>query len=387
MALFAFPWLTVNLLKLLRAEEPWGAVDLRYRYDEVQLWFAGRSVYFNQSNAIHAVYPPATYAILWPLMGWVEFFHARIIAAATLTLAVGSLAFLLIKESGAQSRAECLFVVLLLLSMYATGFSIGHGQLTIYTILGLLAGFTLISRGQQKWSDDVLAAALITIAMVKPTVSVPFFWLVLFRPSTLRPAVFVIIAYVALTFLALAFQGFAFFGLMHAWLSRSLEGAARESIGGYGNIHSWLAMFDLKQWNIPASLFLLLALGYWIYRNRSEDLWLLLGVTAIVARLWVYHRSYDDILVLVPIITLFRIAKSGSPKDEYGLVAALLLAISVLMMFVPALLLVFPTWKSLLKNSQSVIPIMLLAFLLYWGWREKSRRSNSFVMGRAHARA
>ncbi len=375
MALFAFPWLALNLAKLLWAEGPWGAVDLKYRYDEVQLWFVGASIYREQANAIHAIYPPASYAILWPLMGWLEFSHARIVSAVTLTAALTWLAFLFVKESGAQTRLERLFVVFLLLSMYATGFSIGHGQLTLYTICGLLAGLTLLSRGQRRWQDDLLAAALILVALVKPTLSVPFFWLVLFRPSTLRPAVFAVAGYLALTLVAVAFQDFDFAELIRSWLSRSIDGAARESVGGYGNIHSWLAVFGLRQWNTPASLLLLLALGYWTYRNRSEDLWLLLGVTAIVARIWVYHRSYDDILVLLPMIALFRIAKYGSSKDGYDVMAGILLAIALLMMFVPALLLVFPASKSLLKNSQSLIPIMLLMFLLYWGWRTGCEKS------------
>ena len=59
--------------------------------------------------------------------------------------------------------------------------------------------------------------------------------------------------------------------------------------------------------------------------------------------------------------------------------------IALLMMFVPSLLVVFPAWKSLLKNSQSLIPIMLLAFLLCWEWREKSGRSNGYAIGSAKA--
>jgi hypothetical protein len=68
-------------------------------------------------------------------------------------------------------------------------------------------------------------------------------------------------------------------------------------------------------------------------------------------------------------------------------VAGILLAIALLMMFVPALLLVFHGWKSLLKNSQSLTPLMLLAFLLYWGQREKAGRRNECIVSPAQAQA
>jgi Glycosyltransferase family 87 len=381
MALFAIPWLVLNFVKLLLAQAPWGAVDLRLRYNEVQLWFAGNSVYTEQSNAIHAVYPPASYAMLWPLMGWLEYPHARIVAAVALAAAVVWLGIVLIKESGAETRLERAFIALLLLSMYATGFSIGHGQLTIFTIAGLVAGLTLMSSGERRWQDDLIVALFILIALVKPSLSVPFFWIVLFRAGTVRPVLLVIVGYFALTVIAVVFQKFDFYGLIQAWIARSMEGAAREAAGGaYGNIHSWLAVFGLRQWNMPASAVLLLLLGYWTYCYRHADLWLLLGVTAIVARLWVYHRSYDDVLVLLPMITLFRITKFDCLKNGYGLVAGVILTVSVIAMLFPALVLVVPGWKSVLKNSQSLLPLTMLAFLLFWGWRHKNASSRTSVI-------
>ena len=134
---------------------------------------------------------------------------------------------------------------------------------------------------------------------------------------------------------------------------------------------SWLALLGLKQWNLPASMIFLLLLGYWTYRYRHADLWLLLGVTAIVARLWVYHRSYDDVLVVLPMITLFRIAKYDCSKNGYDLLAGVILTVSVIAMFFPALMFVVPDWKWALKNSQSLLPVMMLAFLIFWGWRQR----------------
>jgi hypothetical protein len=47
-------------------------------------------------------------------------------------------------------------------------------------------------------------AVLILVALVKPTFSVPFLWLVLFLPGTLQPALFIVLGYIALTMLTIA---------------------------------------------------------------------------------------------------------------------------------------------------------------------------------------
>jgi hypothetical protein len=68
-----------------------------------------------------------------------------------------------------------IFVVLMVLSMYATAFTIAHEQLTIYVLWGLAAGLTLRYRNRRTWQDDLVVTALILVALVKPTLSVPFF--------------------------------------------------------------------------------------------------------------------------------------------------------------------------------------------------------------------
>ena len=52
-----------------------GAVDLKLRFDETRAWFAG---YWLRG----AVYPPASQAILWPVVGWLPFDAVRGLWAA-----------------------------------------------------------------------------------------------------------------------------------------------------------------------------------------------------------------------------------------------------------------------------------------------------------------
>ena len=140
------------------------------------------------------------------------------------------------------------------------------------------------------------------------------------------------LGYIGLTLFAVSFQEPGLLSLLRGWLYRASEvtvGAA------YANLHTWLAVLGLKEWGLPTSLLTLLALGFWIYLNRHLDIWLLLSVTAIVARLWTYHRWHSDLLIVLPMITLFRIAKKGQYTDGRDVISGVLLAITLLTAIAP----------------------------------------------------
>lgn len=51
-----------------------GAIDLKLRYDEVQVWFSGEPVYGEMKGAM---YPPASYTMLFPFLHYPSFTLAR----------------------------------------------------------------------------------------------------------------------------------------------------------------------------------------------------------------------------------------------------------------------------------------------------------------------
>jgi hypothetical protein len=344
-----------------------GAIDLRLRHREVQRWFEGLPVY--GLFAPMTAYPPASYAILWPLLGWLDLAPARWLWAATTVAALGGLAWLIVRASGADTPLERTVVVLMLLSMNATGSTIGNGQLMVHILPLLLAGLLALGRRPAGWHVDLLGASLYLIALVKPTVSAPFFWLVLFLYGRRRPGLFVIVGYAVLTLFAVAYQPVDLLSLLREWLA---AGSAQAARGGYANVHVWLATLGLGEWTLPASVVLLLALGGWTYCYRRVDPWLLIGVVAIVARLWTYHRSYDDLLILLPMVALFRIAKRGPSTDGGAIPAGALLAVTMLTMLAPHRLLEYPPpWDVLYTGSHAAVWIVVLAFLLDRARREE----------------
>ena len=352
-----------------------GAKDLESRYVETQCWFSGQPIYGLLQTA---EYPPASYILLWPFLGWLAFGQVRWLWAATTLMALAWLAYLCVRESQASTRLQRLFIVFTVLSIYPTGNTITVGQLGIHCLAMLVTGLLLLYRGLGRWWEDLLGSALFVAALVKPSTAAPFIWMVLFIPGRLRPFLLVSLGYAALTLIAASFEESSLPTLLQAWL------AQRNAViveGGYANFHKWMAAAGLKQWMLSAALFTLLALGLWTWRYRRADVWLLLGVTALVARFWTYHRMYDDQLILVPMIALFRLVRHGARPDGSDVTAGLLLAVNWAAMLTPVRTLqvqaqypgIFGPLYLAAEAGHSIVWLAVLAFLLREAWQERNR--------------
>jgi hypothetical protein len=358
LGLFALLKLASEFWRLVWDTSVYGAIDLHHLHTQVHRWFAGLPVYADLRNAL---YPPASYTILWTLLGWLDFTPVRWLWAGSSVVMLAWLAWLIVRESGAETRLERVFVALLLLSMNATAVTIGNGQLIVHCLPVLLTGLLLLRRRRGAWRDDLLAAALILVALVKPSITAFFFWAVLFCPGRLRPAVLIVVGYFALTLFAAAFQGGGVPALITGWL-RNCSGLAAN---GYGHLQVWLVDVGLARWSIAVSLFVLAVFGVWTYIHRHADVWLILGVTGIVARVAICHLVYDDVLMVLPMVALFRIAKRGGSANSSDVVAGVLLAMLVLAMLAPARL-QFATspWLPLFAAAHASVWGVVLLFLV-----------------------
>jgi len=367
MAVASVVWLSYEFWRLLWGAAPiWpgspiGAVDLRAMHRLVHEWFAGTPVY-GETAAVH---PPATYVLLWPLLGWVDLTAARWLWAATTVVAGAVLVWILVRESGAETPLERTFVALLPCSIYATGAAIGNGQLIVHLLPMLLVGLLLMHRGPHDRRRQTLGSVLFLATLVKPTISAPFLWLVLVAPRSSAPVLLVALGYCVLTLFAVTFQHSPLTTLLSDWRVRSSSVAVTPGQGNVANLHLWLGSLGLEHWILPASLAVWLALGLWIQRRRHTDLWVLLGVTALVARFWTYHRWYDDALLLLPMIALFRAAKGGRSDDGGDLAAGMLLALMLIMMVAPGGLFLLPApWNTVYLVGQIIVWILVLGFLV-----------------------
>ena len=341
------------------------AVDLKKRHDEVQRWFSGKPVY---AEVERATYPPQSYVVLWPFLGWITLSAARWLWAITSMAALAWLAVLMVRGSGASTCRERMFVALLPLSMHATGVTLETGQLIIHVLPPLLMALIMAHGKATGWRSASAVALLTLAALVKPTISVPFLWLILFLPGTVKPFLLVLFGYIGLSLFATSFQEGNLLSLINSWLTQSAMDPL-VSDGGSAHLHSLLASLGLQQWNLPASFLVLVALGIWIYRYRREDLWLLLGVTGIVARLWSYHLIYDNLLIVFSEVALYRTVRQRQLADPTGILAAVLLTLTVLLMLPPTRLFLF--WPALFRAAEVFVWLCVLVFLLSQARRNK----------------
>jgi hypothetical protein len=334
------------------------AMDLLLRYTEVREWFAGRPVYGVVESAD---YPPATYLLLFPFVHWPTPEIARILWALASAAALAALSLVTLRAMQPRNGAERAFAILLPLSMYATAATIRLGQMGVLLLPLLVIGTLALLQQPRSWRRDLLASALLVAAVVKPTFSPPLLWLAFFRGG-LRPTLLICGSYVALTLIAVTFQDASLSELLHGWMGQ------RNNIdfgNAHGNIYSWLDAAGLGRWLIPASLTLLFSLGAWVWSHRDADPWSLLAVSAIVARIWTYHHHYDDLLMLLPLIALFRsvgAAQAEGRHDRLGMVVLMLLwAFSV----APAQALAAPgIWGAVFKSAKTATWLVTLSLLL-----------------------
>jgi hypothetical protein len=341
--------------------DPDGAFDLRLRYREVNRWFAGLQVYGEPERGD---YPPGSYAILWPLLGWLSLAASRLLWGATAIAALAGLALAAVRGSRARTPLQVLLAALLPFSTYASAATLGMGQVAAHVLVLLLAGVLVLDRAGGQLPGDIAASAFLVPALVKPTLSVPFFWIVAFRPGRLRPILLVCLGYAGLTLLAIAFQDGPLATRLGGWLA---EGP--QPLHGHTNVHKAMAVLGMDRAMLPVTAVILLVTGWWIHRMRDADVWVLLGVAALVAQLSLHHRLYDHLLILVPLITLLRLAWGGSrPSGGTDPAAGLLFALVWVTLHLPPSMIAGPSpLSALMEAGQAAVWVVCLAFLVRRG--------------------
>jgi hypothetical protein len=355
-----------ELYRLLFVTEHSGAVDLRLRYGEIQRWFVGLPVYTDPS---HAGYPPASYVLLYPFFGLLDESATRWLWGAVSLVELSLLAVLTIRFTETTTRLEKLLIVLTFISVYPITVTLGNGQLGIHVFTLFWCGLLLLTR-RTDWRIDLLAAVLLIFALVKPSFSVPLYWIVLFALGRLRPMVLVGFGYILLTGFALAFQPDPRLPILIDFFKYNAD--VINSAGG-AHIAVWMRLLGLSEWTTVASLIMFFVLGTWVFWNRRANIWLLLGASAIVARLWTYHRMYDDLLILFAMIALLQWLRKNGTSGTLAVFGGCLVGAAWLAMQMPASTVTFPfPWNLPYEIGLPLIWGSMLFLLVYLVWHERT---------------
>jgi hypothetical protein len=179
-----------------------------------------------------------------------------------------------------------------------------------------------------------------------------------------------------LTVVSASFQQADLLSLLSDWRHHAALGVKHgSSTGGYANLHSLMGEFGLLEWGLPVAIAVLSAFGWWVFHHRHADIWLLLGVTGIVARLWAYHRVYDDALMVLPLVALYRMAKQGPAEDGSDVLAGAMLSVTMVAMLAPARMQRLPEpWNLCFTSGHAIVWMMVLSLLLYCIERDRRER-------------
>lgn len=97
-----------------------------------------------------------------------------------------------------------------------------------------------------------------------------------------------------------------------------------------------------------------------MFRYRAVDVWLLLGMTGLFANLWSYHLWYDDLVLVLPALALFRMA-TGKTYSPNPAVARGLLGALVLTSLAPGGLYLLPQpWSGIYVALQTIVHALCL---------------------------
>lgn len=310
-----------GLVCLTVGSEKGDAVDLRLRWVEERYFFRGinpfdvtwRSLPQASQKEVKAdsahpperqsdleypdpAHPPWGYvmgcAYLWPSWPAVRWYYAGLNVLVVIGLSVG--VYLAFRPWG---RPMALLLALGVPAMHGVNLTLQVGQYGIL-VTGLLAGcLALLSCGR-----EIPAGLLLGLALIKPTISAPFFLVLLCRRRFKACAA-------ALGYcLAASLIAWAVLGTNPLELLRQLRVTAATYIheGTFGPLQMLLAAGIEPGRGIQILAVGGIALLFTILTLRGERLSLVdaFALAAVVGRLWTYHRVYDDVMLLFLLLSL-----------------------------------------------------------------------------------
>ncbi|WP_193880566.1 glycosyltransferase family 87 protein [Coleofasciculus sp. LEGE 07092] len=303
--MLSLTYLTQGFYSLTIAEN--GANDLLARWQEQQYIYRGIYPYAARAGspdivpAIGAIksggYPPWAFFsgfFFLPPLNWqlTRFYHGIL---NLISLAI--LAFFAYRIGCPYGKSKAFFALSASLALTGHKLTLELGQYGIILNALLIGTFWLLKKYKNSW-----AGLLLGIAMMKPNISGLYFFVLIIRRRT--KAILTCSLYLTLTSLAI--------GLVTQFnpikmLIRILKDSKYFADKGYSGINIITNLgFDPKMATLLLGFGGVLGITIIFYIWRNHSLLTLFATASVVGRIFVYHRSYDNIMLIFLLLCLIR---------------------------------------------------------------------------------
>jgi hypothetical protein len=256
-------------------------------------------------NPKEPVYPPFAYApaMIFVWMPWpADLYYYLFIDTACIAILVASAVVL----SCAKTGAEKAVVALATLAIASICTTLGNGNFGLIVTVTLWAAVWFDQRNR-----PVLAGIFFWIAMIKPTVSLPFVMVFLLQRRWKAMAVAALLCIASCLFPWIADRTDPILMMREA-----MQTAKHFQFGGYGIIN-WLQILGVPDNRVTPVAALLVALptATFFVLNRHLPIWKNLAVLCVAGRFWGYHMVHDNIMLFFLACAAWRIFLASWSAD------------------------------------------------------------------------
>ena len=322
----AFGLLVIAMIYFGRAfAHIWGystlAIDLTLRYHEIQaLFIEGRNIFFENNQLL---YPPSFLFLLTPLIGFFSYYTVEYVWFIIQLLSVAVIikeSYHLLKNKNPDIGLKYIFLVLVsILAWHSIYQGMGIGQVTNLLMALFLWSFNSIEGTKHSALRKVAIIYSYTLILGKFTIFLPVFVFLIFKQKH-RPYIYSsVLLNIIISLGVIFYYELSITEYITVYISKFGSGFNSGSFDLF-SVSQFLELPPLLIYIISISTLLIPLFVGLKNLNTLRGL----AITFIVARLWIYHGLYDNIMLILVALYLVSI-KNIFPISFFCVLSAILI--------------------------------------------------------------